>query len=689
MKASNNTSKINGADHLVLGLDTGGTNTDAVLFHPETQKILQIAKDYTTHFDLSIGIRGAIKKLLEKIKDTDQKERIKSVNISTTLATNAIAEGMSHKVGLILVGFDKGQDIVQELIQKLPSCSPIFIDGGHDFYGREVAPLDEETLKTEVAKIKFQVRAWAVSSFFSIKNPAHEMKVAEIIEELTRGWDQPITLGQNLTGELGAARRAATAALNAGLVLIIEKLLDAVKQSLVELDLNVPLMVVKGDGGVASELWARERPIETVVSGPAAGILGAKILAKDLIAPEDKNIWILDVGGTTSDLAYLIDDKPKTNVEGAVVGQWTTMVEAVETTTRGLGGDSLVDFDDDKDIILGPRRVLPLCRLAKMYPHALELISPGAHSAASPTYLCRFFIPNLTPDPGINEHEEEILRLLQSQTPLTFDSYQQHCLYNGYIFPGIKFLTHPSVMVSAFTPTDAMATLGLFNEGDPRASIKAAYLLGGIIDKGPKEFSEMVLDRCGQLMDELLVSAALRQDEIIQNPKDFGKKGLIYRSISKRNQKTLAMDLSLSDPVILLGAPVGTLLPWAQKFLKARFIAPPRFEVASAIGAATTTVSLMRRVDIVTLPNLKTYRAFLPDRFLDSNNLNDLVASTSQIMGKHMRNLARIAGAGDDCPITFTRNDRSIITGDGGNLPMGSILKFTAGETGTGELLEF
>ncbi|MDR2353073.1 MAG: hydantoinase/oxoprolinase family protein, partial [Deltaproteobacteria bacterium] len=180
----------------------------------------------------------------------------------------------------------------------------------------------------------------------------HELRVADLIRQNLRE-KCPITLGRDLTGELGAVRRAATAALNAGLVLIISRLLDAVKTSLDELELKVPLMVVRGDGTLVSELWARDRPIETVVSGPAAGVSGARILARGFLDPEERNIWVLDVGGTTSDLAYLENNRPKTNPNGAVVGRWVTMVEAVETRTRGLGGDSLVHVNDQGEIVLG------------------------------------------------------------------------------------------------------------------------------------------------------------------------------------------------------------------------------------------------------------------------------------------------------------------------------------------------
>ncbi|MDR1036389.1 MAG: hydantoinase/oxoprolinase family protein [Deltaproteobacteria bacterium] len=661
----------------MLGLDTGGTNTDAVLFDPEARTVVTSAKDFTTHHDLSIGIRGALRKMLDLITP-ETAARIRSVNLSTTLATNSIAEGVSHRVGLVLVGFDERQDIVQDLVQQLPSCTPLFIRGGHDFYGREACPLDEGTLVEGILGMRDDTRAWAVSSFFSVKNPVHEMRVAELIRKHAPREDRPITLGQNLTGELGAVRRAATAALNAGLVIIIRRLLDAVKSSLRELGLNVPLMVVKGDSGVVSELWARERPIETVVSGPAAGCAGAALLAKGFLDPGERDIWVLDVGGTTSDLAYLENGRPRTNVNGAVVGNWTTMVQAVETTTRGLGGDSLVDLDDEKNITLGPRRVLPLCRLAEAHPETVDLMSPGIHKVSTET-LCRFFTPNLQPDSGMNHYETEISELLRIKNPLTFAEYQHDCLYRGHLFPGLKFLSHPSILVSAFTPTDALSVLGLFKEGMPEASMKAAYLLGMVVKMDPEEFARAVMERFGEIMASMIAERAIALDGIPLDTKDMSRRGLVGSAVTRRRNSAINMKLSLAAPVVVLGAPAGVLAPLAAKFLDARFLAPPRYEVASATGAAASSVSLSRRVDIVCLPDLRTFRAFLPDRLIDGSSLGTVVAESQAVMTRHMTEMARLAGAGDNCPVRMDRADRTVLTGTGAYLPMGTVLHFTAG----------
>jgi hypothetical protein len=279
----------------------------------------------------------------------------------------------------------------------------------------------------------------------------------------------------------------------------------------------------------------------------------------------------------------------------------------------------------------------------------------------------------------MNWYEAEIAELFKEKIPVTFAEYQQRCLYLGHLFPGLKFLTHPSILVSAFTPTDALSVLGLFKEGVPEASHKAAYLLGMVVRKTPEEFARAVMERFGEIMAGMLAERAMALDGIEVGPKDLRRQGLVGSAVSRRKNPAINLKVSLNAPVVLLGAPAGVLSAWLGKFLDATVLAPPRYEVASATGAAASSVSLSRRVDIVCLPDLRTYRAFLPDRLMDNTDLSSLIADTQGIMSLHMSEMARLAGAGDNCPVRMDREDRKVLTGTGVYLPMGTVLKFTAG----------
>jgi N-methylhydantoinase A/oxoprolinase/acetone carboxylase beta subunit len=695
--------------HLVLALDTGGTNTDAVLYDTRTGSVLASAKDFTTHHDLAAGIRGALANLAAAEPLAPLSGQVRAVHLSTTLATNAIAEGQGHRVGLVMIGFDPNQDVVRSNLERLPSVDPVFVGGGHDYYGREEAPLDEAALVAGIARAAAGVSAWAVSSFFSIKNPAHELRAAQIISSRHPG---PVTMGRALSGGLGAMRRAATAALNAGLVLIIDRLLDAVAETLSGLGLSAPLMVVKGDGGLVGAGWARARPIETVVSGPAASMVGAMELARGFLNPSERDLWVLDVGGTTSDLAHLKDGRPEVDPGGARVGGWHTMVEAVETSTRGLGGDSLVTVSGTGDLVVGPRRVLPLCRLAEAHPEILALMSRRDLGDRREYHegLQTFFLPNLPPGPLMGEDETEILGMLREISPLPMADYQRRRLEAGRLFAGLKVLTHPAILVSAFTPTDAMNVLGLFRSGDRRASAIAAGRLGARLNLATDALCRAVLDHMGRALAEEILRLALSKDSVAWTGDDFlpdrplGRllgpaavpaaleaaaaaaapgpaAGSAPGTAARPAPTAVRAELSfrIPDPIILLGAPAPVLAPFLERRSRARVLAPPGGEVASAVGAAASTVSLARKVEVVALPDFSGYRAFLPEGLLDGVRLEALVEEAASVMDGHMRELVRLAGAeAAEARIAMVREDREARLGDGTRLIMGVGLAFTA-----------
>ena len=133
------------AEKFYLGIDTGGTHTDAVVFDPELNSVVITAKAETTHHDLAIGISEVLEKLA-RLDCPGGLSAIGRIHLSTTLATNAIAENKGRRVGLILMGYDQEQAEVGRLVAELPQVSPVFVDGSHDYYGVENEPLDKAAL---------------------------------------------------------------------------------------------------------------------------------------------------------------------------------------------------------------------------------------------------------------------------------------------------------------------------------------------------------------------------------------------------------------------------------------------------------------------------------------------------------------------------------------------------------------
>ncbi len=335
---------------IVLGIDTGGTYTDGVVVDLEKKEILAATKSATTHHDLIIGIRNVIHQIAEERKD------IAYAALSTTLATNAIVEDRGCRVGALILGH--GQE------DGLPPCLSSLLPGSMNIIGRETEPLDPEKTKAAIEAFRGKVDAVAVSGIFSVRNPDHEVEVKAMVREIL---GLPTVAAHELTTALGVRERTVTAILNARLISVIDRLMCAAKEALREKGLDIPIMIVKGDGSLMNESTARERPIETILSGPAASIIGATFLDG---AEEG---LVLDIGGTTTDIAILKNGRPRLADEGAKVGGWRTRVAAVDANTFGLGGDSRVFFDQIKhQLCIGPRRVLPISSICIAFPSYLE-----------------------------------------------------------------------------------------------------------------------------------------------------------------------------------------------------------------------------------------------------------------------------------------------------------------------------
>ncbi len=324
--------------NLGLGIDTGGTYTDAAILNMDDGRVLCKAKALTTRNDLSQGIANAIEKL-----DRSMFENIRLVTISSTLATNSVVEGKGCRVGLIVIG--------HEAVPNIPVDEVVQISGGHDMQGDPAARIDIDAARAFIENVKDRVDAFAISGFFSVRNPEHEKKLKEMVRSMTNA---PVVCGHELSSALGFNERTITAVLNARLIPMIADLIASLKLVQKNTNINAPLMIVKGDGSLMDESVARERPVETILSGPAASMIGAKALTglQDAI--------MIDVGGTTTDIGILRGGRPSLDPEGATLGGWRTRVKAVDVFTAGIGGDSRIVVTCGK-AHLTSLRVIPLC----------------------------------------------------------------------------------------------------------------------------------------------------------------------------------------------------------------------------------------------------------------------------------------------------------------------------------------
>lgn len=569
---------------ILLGIDTGGTYTDAVLFS-ETDGILATAKALTTRHDLAIGISGAVDAVLAEI-DGDT-SRISLVSLSTTLATNALVEGQGSRVALIMIGFGPADLARSGLAEALGDDPVLYLEGGHDVHGRET-PLDMAPLAERLANLPNEVSAVAVAGYFAVRNPAHEIAARDLVREAT---GLPVTCSHELTSKLGGPRRALTTLLNARLISMISRLIRSTGDFLATRAISAPLMVVRGDGALISAQEALIRPIETILSGPAASLVGARHLTGLDAAV------ISDIGGTTTDVAVLEDGRPRLDEEGAVVGSYRTMVEAVAMHTFGLGGDSEVRLDEGglkPGLILGPRRLLPLSLAAHMNPEpVLKALERQLRQHYPGRAEGRFAVSTGLPDAlaaGLTSQELALYERM-STVPQPLDtvltSTSQRATLDRLVGRGL-------VQIAGFTPSDAMHVLGRQSQWNSQAAQLGAQLFarrkdgaGRALADGAHSISDMVSARMTRQSCDAILTALVAEDSI--ESVTPATSSLVDRAL-KRESGFIRFRLELDRPLVALGASAQVHYPAIAAMIGAESVIPLHAGVANALGAVVGQV---------------------------------------------------------------------------------------------------
>jgi N-methylhydantoinase A/oxoprolinase/acetone carboxylase beta subunit len=661
---------------LALGLDTGGTYTDAVVMDFDAGEVVSSAKALTTRHDLSVGIAEAIRSVLGMTSDNPlpfSAKQIALVAVSTTLATNALAEGHRARVSLILIGYDPRLMAKYGFDRELSTDDIVHVQGGHDLFGDEVAPLDEAAIRAAVLTRRDKVEAFAVSGYFGVRNPEHEIRARALIHQLT---DLPVTCGHELTSQLNAVRRATTTALNAHLILPLTELISSVQHTLQSVGISAPLMVVKGDGSLVRAEWAALRPIETILSGPAASIVGARYLA----GRED--VWVVDVGGTTTDIGVLRAGAPLLCERGASVAGWRTMVEAIDVHTVGLGGDSHVRLQREHDIAVGPRRVVPLCLLAARYPAVTQQLLRQASTLPErlPEEAGEFLMPGRPAANSAAGIEADILERL-SLGPQPLDTLVSESRFRGLLRHAVENLESLGlVRRAAFTPTDALHALGRFRRWDAEAAQAGATILAARAGLSAEGLCERIIDSVADRIALELVTKVL-SDEVgpLTWDREPAGRSLVRRAFDAQDDGDLQCHLTLRRPLVAIGAPVSAYMPGVAKRLKAEVIIPPHADVANAIGAVTGSVVQRAQAQVGPSDEGDTIRLYLPEGVEDFGTVEDAIAHAEKVMSAYVRQLASQAG-GEEVQTHMARRDYWIpVQGTAaGSVYMGSELTFSA-----------
>jgi N-methylhydantoinase A/oxoprolinase/acetone carboxylase beta subunit len=584
-------SRDNGAtESLVLGIDTGGTFTDGVLLEYNTRKVLATHKSLTTKRDFAIGIERVIEAI--HIKDPSD---IKMVSISTTLATNAIAEGKGKRVALLLIGYDPELIANFKMASRFATPHFFYFRGGHDLYGREKEKLDLPGILSQVNQIKDQVDAIAVSGYFSPLNPEHENRVYKAVSSIC---SLPIVLGHQLSTKLGSVERATTAALNASLMAVLQDFIIAVRRAMENRKIDAPLMVVRGDGTLMSDGFAARTPVETIHSGPAASAIGGRFLSNL------DDALVVDVGGTTTDLALIVEGQVTVSAEGATVSGYKTAVQAANLLSIALGGDSHIAFTREKRVAVGPERVMPLAYLAFQNPGVakrLKALSRRQWSQATPDWLEYWYL--------LREPKASLLKTVQEKQLVEFlrdgprpvPEIVEHLsvLHVGQI--GAAELVRQEVIGKAgLTPTDLMHIEGGHTPWDVESSRLAWAVFARHQFQDPDAFREQVWRQITEMIVHAIITF-LSEKKLPQpvggdqaTGDDIGR-WFFYNSLYNLHPH-LETRVRLRQPLIGIGAPARRFLEPVAKALHTELILPQHHEVANALGAIAGTVMVVEEL---------------------------------------------------------------------------------------------
>jgi len=555
--------------NLALGIDTGGTYTDGVIFGMDSRKLYCKTKVLTTRHDLSIAVENCLASLLNQENDINT-DQIKMISLSTTLATNAIVEGQGAEVGLISIG--------REIEDKIPTQYYYNLEGGCNIKGKIKKEVDLKNARIKIDKMKSKVDAFAVSGYLSVRNPDQENKVKKLIEELS---GYPVVCAHQLSSELGFKERTVTAVFNARLMPLITNLIKAVKSSLDKRDIQAPLMVVRGDGSLINEQSAREKPVETSLSGPAASIIGSKTLT------DIKNGIVVDMGGTTSDIAVLNDGKPRLTKKGAKVGGWLTRVKAADITTIGIGGDSFIQVSKDRVLSIGPQKVFPISWIVKKYDNLkteLQVIKESNYYPLSsqPTTILTY-----VKEPEnfeLTETEEEILKIIKDK-PHTLNYISKKLNKAPDIMPWDHLVKVGLVHRASLTPTDILHINGNYKEWDVKAAQLGVDIMAERYQTDKETFIEDVLKeiyyQIGAVIAQVLISEDGQQISLENKDSQYFLKQMINQKPGKQN---ITFKLKSNLPLIAVGAPVEAYFPQIAERMNTELILPEHAEVANAVG---------------------------------------------------------------------------------------------------------
>lgn len=581
----------------VLGIDTGGTFTDGVILDMDSGEVMVKAKALTTKNDLSIGIDACIEQCIGQMPENFTASYIKLVNLSTTLATNAVVEGKRSRVGLIASN-------TRDLTWKLDVDIRCDVSGKVDLSGRELEPLDHDEVVRAVKSMKGMIDSLVVSGFACVRNTSHEQKIKEIAAEYL---DVPVICAHELTSSLGFNERTVTAILNAHLLPVIDTLVKKTSQSLDRNGINAPVYFMKGDGTMISESQALIRPVETVLSGPAASVNGGAVLT------DSENAFVVDIGGTTLDAASMENGSVAVNNEGSMVGGWQTKIRAADIFTTGLGGDSRLHWYG-QEVFFGPEKSVPVCYVCERYPYYISEVEKYAKGKGNKESLKGFMpfdgiiLNDVSAIESTGTLGRRIAELLQdgphcaAYIAANLSTYERIKGFN-------ELIEHQLITTIAMTPTDLLHINGIFTQWDDEAAKRYADVAAECMGWERSELPDKLIEKYKDQLTKSLIESIMYFEgaDLNQVRECEWLDRVLFDGSCKLNLKGM-----IRKPVVALGASAKIWLGGLTDRLDVIVDCPEHADVANAVGAARGVLG--ETIEVVISHDMwhDTYNAYLP-----------------------------------------------------------------------------
>lgn len=578
-----------------IGVDTGGTYTDAVIVDMQTRRVLAKSKSPTTRQNLALGVGRALDGLPAKLR-----AQAEVVALSTTLATNACVEDKGGRARLVMLGTTRetlewvGADRKYGLNYDDVLC----LNTQGSFDGTVVEHPDWEKVMDEHDAFFRAAEALSIAEL----NAMHNGGVCEIVgrDALKSRYSTPLVMASELVSGLNVMERGATALLNARLLPVVDQFMKAVNRALNERGMGALRVVVRSDGSLMTDQLAAARPVETILSGPAASVVGCRALTQGTDA------LIVDMGGTTTDISILRGGAPQMT-GGIRIGSWRTQIKGVFIDTFGLGGDTRV-FLRDRQLCLDTRRVEPLCSAAARWPQIKDelaslLLQTRLHTRPLHEFLYLTHAPE-HPERYTDSERALLDALTDGPKMIGGDAL------NLYHLDSERLEREGVVMRCGLTPTDAMHLRGDYEGFDAEASrLAARYFLRVLpqMQDTPEDLKALCDEIYGMVQKRLFenvvrVLMEATYPEICKGGLDDQVQKWISMQWDRRNEPhddgffRLRMDAGAA--LIGVGAPTHLFLPEVARALGAKCVIPEHSDVANAVGAVMADVTAQAQVEV-------------------------------------------------------------------------------------------